>query len=323
MQPPVVLITESIAPGPEAWIAARAETITLAAGDPGFDAALARAAGLVVRTYTIVDTDLLERAPELRVVGRAGVGLDNIDLDACAARGVRVVHTPDANRDAVVEYVVSMLLTALRPIPVLTEPMVGSAWHEHRKRSVSARSAETETLGIVGLGGIGSRLARAARALSMRVLVTDVRELSEGELAEAGVTRGDVVPLDELLTRSSCVSLHVDAHERNERLIGARAFGLMRGDAVLINTARGFVVDPEAAATFAREHPDARLILDVHDPEPIDPGSALWAMPNVTMTAHLGAATRCAKERMSWVVRDVMRVLGGEEPEHDAIRSGW
>lgn len=321
MERPVVLITESLAPEPEAWLAERAEVIRGAPGDAGFDGALARTAGLVVRTYTIVDAALLDRAPNLRVVGRAGVGLDNIDLDACAARGVRVVHTPDANRDAVVEYVISMLLPAVRPIAALDAALGGDAWHEHRKRAVTERSSETETLGVIGFGGIGSGVARAARALSMRVLVCDVRELGDEELRSAMLDRSDVVGMDELLERSSCVSVHVDAHDRNLRLIDSGAFARMRGDVILVNTSRGFVVDPDAAAVFAREHPSATLILDVHDPEPIDPGSALWGLRNVTMTAHIAAGTRSAKTRMSWVVRDVMRVLGGEEPEHDAIKS--
>lgn len=321
MKPPVVVITESLAKEPETWIGERSEMIRVSSDDPGFGEALERAEALVVRTYTIVDGALLDRAPNLKVVGRAGVGLDNIDLDACAARGVRVVHTPDANRDAVVEYVIAMLLRTLRPIAKLDAPIVGNDWHEYRKRSVTERSSETEILGIIGYGGIGSCLARAAKALSMRVLVCDVRELTDEELGFAQLTRDDVVGMDELLERSSCVSLHVDAHDRNHRLIDARAFSMMRGDVILVNTARGFVVDPGAAADFARDHPEATLILDVHDPEPIDPDSALWGLQNVTMTAHIAAGTTSAKARMSWVVRDVMRVLEGKEPEHDAIKS--
>jgi len=318
--PPLVLVCEPLAPEPLDWLRAHARAVEHAPEDPGFDQALARADAIVVRTRTRVDKALLDRAPKLRCVGRAGVGIETIDLQACADRGVRVVYTPGANADAVAEYTAAMILRAIRPIATEHSPGIdhdpsthAAAWEDWRRACTTARSCDTESLGIIGLGQIGSRVARLGAALAMRVRYHDIVEADDA-------WRHGATPcaLDELFAHSSIVSVHVDGRPENAGLIDEAAFAQMRSDVVFLNTARGIVLDEHAAARFAQENPEARLILDVHENEPFDPGSALAALPNVTRTPHIAAATHSAKERMGWVVRDVVRALSGLAPDHEA-----
>ena len=307
----VVVQTEPLEPAAAAWLGERVELIRVEPGSPALTEHLSHAEGLVIKTYTTVDDALLLRAPRLRVVGRAGVGLDNIDLGACAARGVRVVSTPDANSQAVVELVMAFMLDALRPRVFLDRALDAPAWHAARRDLTADRQLGDLTLGIIGLGRVGSRLARAAHGLGMRVIHHDLAEIASPHSAQ--------VPRDELLARGDVVSVHVDGRPANRHLLGDDAFGRVRTDVVFINTSRGLVVDHAALARFLGTHPGAQAILDVHEPEPITLENPLLTMPNAHLSPHLGSATRAAKEAMSWVVRDVWRVLSGEVPEHEAL----
>jgi phosphoglycerate dehydrogenase-like enzyme len=309
MNRPAVLITESIAPAPLRWLEQHAEVLT---GQPSPDL-LAQIQALIVRTYTRVDSELLELAPALRVVARAGVGLDNIDLDACRARSIPVVYTPDANTHAVAEYVISMMIQALRPIDRLRAPLDDRRWQQVRAEAVTPRSCVGARLGIIGFGRIGSSVARTAAAMGMQVRYTDLREIDPAD-------RHGAAPCDlaEIARDSDVVSVHVDARTGNQHLLDASFFRSLRSDAVLINTARGSVLDTNAAAAFAATHPEARLVLDVFDPEPIEPDSPLWGLDNAVLTPHIAAGTAGAKEAMSWVVRDVVRVLNNQAPTHPA-----
>lgn len=301
---PTVIVTEPLTAGPLAWLSERASVVLAAADTPEFAGARDRAEGLVVRTYTTVDDALLATMPRLRAVGRAGVGLDNIDADACRARGVAVVSTPDANTRAVVEFVLASLLDATRPRGYLDRALDPGAWNELRAELVAPRQLAGSTLGVWGLGRIGSQVARAARALDMTVLYHDLRDVPAGERHGA-----EPVPLDELLARSEFLSVHVDGRASNRGLIGHDAFAKMREDVIFVNTSRGFVVDAEACADFMRARPGAQALLDVHDPEPIPVEHPLLMMENVFLTPHIASATQHAKDAMSWVVRDVWRVL--------------
>ena len=304
-----VLITEPISPAPLEWIQEQA-SVTISDTQPT-DQQLAAAHAIIVRTYTTVDTALLERAPNLRVVARAGAGVDNIDIHACHQRGIPVVYTPEANTAAVAEFVVQSLLVALRPLATLTTALEHDAWTSFRKASVTDSSCVGSTLGLIGFGKIGKRVAKAAIALGMHVVYHDLQEIAEAERLGA-----NAVSMDELLETSSVISLHVDGRPENHHLLDHAAFDRMRDDVVLVNAARGMVVNPQAAADFARSHPGVQLILDVHDPEPFGSEYPLLGLKNVILTPHIGAGTRDAKEQMSWVVRDVMRVLNNEEPHH-------
>lgn len=314
MAPPIVIETEPIAPAPRAWLADRVNLIHRPYQDrSALLAELPSADGLLVRTYTIVDEILLGHAPNLRVVARAGVGLDNIDLNACNSRSIAVVHTPDSNTQSVVEFVAWALIHHTRTIRPLGDDYTPERWHTIRQHASAEGSLVGQTLGIIGFGRIGSRVAALAAALGMRVQYCDLLDIPEHERNGARPTT-----IHELVRTSDAITIHVDARDSNRRMINDHLFAQMNPDVLFINAARGSVVDPESAARFAMSNPQARLVLDVHDPEPLDSPSLL-AISNITLTPHIASGTFQAKEAMSWVVRDLVRVLDGEPPEHRAV----
>jgi phosphoglycerate dehydrogenase-like enzyme len=310
---PLVIQTEDLDAEPAAWLAERCELVRRSPDEHGFEDLLARASGLLVRTYTRVNDAMLAKAPGLKVVARAGVGLENIDLAACRARAIQVVYTPGANTRAVVELVLALMLDALRPRLTLSAPMPKDKWEALRREFLAPRELNEITLGIYGLGRIGSQVARAAAGLSIRAIYHDLREIPEPERHGALP-----VPREVLLREADVLTLHVDGRPENTGLIDAAALALARPRLVLINTSRGFVVDPRALAEFLTSHPGAQALLDVHEPEPFGAGYPLLNIPGARLYPHLASGTATAKRNMSWVVRDVWRVLSGEAPESPA-----
>jgi len=276
---------------------------------------LSKAAGLVVRTYTRVDAALLALAPNLRVVGRAGVGLDSIDVAACRARGIEVVYTPDANASTVAELVFGLLLDVLRPRPRLTRELTTEEWAVARHEHLGERELAGMALGIWGFGRVGSKIARVGRGFAMRVLYHDLRAIPEAERGGA-----EAVDRDSLLSQADVLSVHVDGRAENRGLITTSTFEAMKPDAVFVNAARGFVVDPLAARAWLDGNPGARAICDVHEPEPLPSDHPLLGHPRALLTPHLGAGTSPAKDRMGRVVEDVWRVLCEEPPRWPAPR---
>lgn len=311
---PLVIQSEDLDPAAAAWLREECDVVACHFGEqPRFGELLARAQGLIVRTYTVVNQRLLDEAPRLRVVGRAGVGLDRIDVAACRARGVQVVYTPDANSAAVAEYVFAMLFDAVRPRVFLDRALGGDEWHLARRELEAVNQLGELRLGVWGMGRIGQRVARIGRGLDMDVMYHDLRELPEEQ--RHGATPVD---LETLLRRSDVLTLHVDARPGNRRLLDASKLAQVRDGAIIINTSRGFIVDELALAAFLRDHRHARALLDVHDPEPIVPSNPLLGLSNAHLSPHLAASTATAHQNMSWVVKDVLRVLRGERPVHPA-----
>ncbi len=309
---PLVVQTEELEPEPAAWLGARCEYVACPYTETArLRELLARAEGLIVRTYTKVDGAFLDQAPRLKVVGRAGVALENIDVPACRRRGIEVVHTPGANTRAVVEYATALILDALRPRFFLSKAVRADEWHRLRNQYTVPKQLSDLTLGLWGFGRIGSAMARVGAALDMRVLYNDLLEIPIPNRSGA-----HPVPAERLLSESDIVSIHVDFRPGNRHLVSAAAFAKMKDDVVFINTSRGFVVDPAAVAAFFRAHPRASAWIDVHDPtEPIGPDYPSLGLPNVHIAPHLASGTVAAKTNMSWVVKDVWRVLSGEKPE--------
>jgi phosphoglycerate dehydrogenase-like enzyme len=312
---PLVIQTEELEPAAAAWLAERADLVICPHTDAArLDSLLPRAQGLVVRTYTRVDGALLAKAPRLRVVGRAGVALENIDLSACRHRGIQVVHTPGANTRAVVELVTAFMLDALRPRVYLNGPLEGKAWHEARNKFTADTQLSDLTLGLWGFGRIGSAMARIGTALDMRVIYNDLLDVPTDRRSGASP-----VDVPTLLRTSDILSVHVDFRESNRNMIGRREFASMKPSVLFINTSRGLVVDAAEMTTHFRAHPRAQAYIDVHDPaEPIPPTYAPLGVPNIRLTPHLASGTKTAKANMSWVVRDVWRVLSGDRPENPA-----
>lgn len=309
----VVIVTEELADEPAAWLGERCEMVTAPPDASDFALAAPQAAGLVVRTATRVDSSLLDRLPSLRVVGRAGVGLDSIDLEACRQRGVRVVSTPDANTQAVVEYTTALLCDALRPRLFLEHAVDDREWRDLREDVVGLWQMDELQLGILGLGRIGSRMAQVAAAIGFEVIYNDLVEVPQTRRHGARS-----VAVDELFAESDVVTLHCDGRAANRGFVGPRLIESMRPDVLLINTSRGFVIDERALAAFMRVNPGATAILDVQSQEPFPPDYPLLGLPNVHLAPHLASRTVRAMEAMSWVVRDVWAVLQGRGPLHAA-----
>ncbi|QDU35157.1 D-3-phosphoglycerate dehydrogenase [Poriferisphaera corsica] len=311
---PMVIVTETLSDGPAAWLAERAEVVWCPHTDTEkLNELLPKADGLVVRTYTLVNEALLAKAGNVKVIGRAGVGLDNFDLDACKDAGVRVVYTPDANSQAVVEYVIALMLDELRPRTDVPTGCDAEMFHQLRKTEIGLQLDQL-TLGIVGFGRVGKRLGRVAHAIGMKVMVAEV--LPESKLRGAVEYPFEYVTHDALYQGSDIVSVHVDGRAENRHMLNADVFEMLKPEVLLINAARGFLQDNDAMRAYALLNPDARIVLDVHDPEPIPPGSEypLHGLENVRLLPHIASRTNQALENMSWVVRDVDAVLRGVEP---------
>lgn len=315
---PRVIITERLDPVCADWLSQYAE-VTWCAHDNEAELSklLPDAAAIVIRTYTQVDAALLDRAPKLKVVGRAGVGLDNVDIEACRRRGVAVVYTPDANTQAVVEYVFALMLDALRPREALP-PRAAAATFLGMRDALVGVQLDQLTLGILGFGRVGKRAGQVARAIGMKLLVNDL--LPESQLRAAVDYDFDFADKPALFAGCDVLSVHVDARPENRGLIDDAALAQLKPSCLLINTSRGMVIDAAALAAWAKrvEQQGGRAVLDVHEPEPPPADYALYDVPNVRLLPHLASRTGPALENMSWVVRDVAAVLEGRAPRWPA-----
>ena len=314
---PLVLVTEGSDPRPLDWLRERCRVIEATVDSPEFRQHLGDARGLVVRTYTKVNDALLARAPRLKVVGRGGVGLENIDVPACRRRGVEVVYTPDANTLAVGDFVFGLVLQLLRPWAVFRERAYGPKEFKRIRDTVRGRQLNELTLGILGLGRVGRRVGHiAANGFGMRVIYNDVIDFDRAD--DRPAFPATAVDKDTLYRESDVLSLHVDMRPGNENLVGRAQLALMKPTAVLVNTSRGEVLDAAALADAIRSNRLAGAALDVFAPEPPPDDFPLLGLPNVILTPHLAARTYTAIENMSWVVRDVVEVIEGRNPRFPA-----
>ncbi len=279
-------------------------------------AALPGCAGVITMLSDRVDTEFLEAAGgSLRVVANYAVGYDNIDLAACRARQVRVTNTPGVLTEATADLTWALILAAVRHV-VLGDRLVRSGdWHGWAPMQLPGLELSGATLGIVGAGRIGSAVARRSRGFDMRVLYCHPRPRPELE-DELGARR---VELDELLAASDVVSLHVPMRPENRHLIDSRRLALMKPSAVLVNTARGPVVDEAALVTALRQGRIAAAGLDVYEREPALT-EGLAELDNVVLLPHLGSATHTTRSRMARMAADnVAAVLAGSEPPNPVV----
>ncbi|MFC4521312.1 hydroxyacid dehydrogenase [Cupriavidus pinatubonensis] len=265
--------------------------------------ALAGADALIVRNRTQVDAALLERTPALRVVGRLGVGLDNIDVAACRDRGIRVIPASGANARSVAEYVVTTAALLLRGAYLGSAEVAGGKWP--RARLSEGREALGKTLGLIGFGDIGRQAAALAQAFGMQVVAHDPMLSADDPIWSA--TGVDGMTLDALLAQSDAVSLHVPLVAATRHLMNAKRIGAMKPGAVLINTARGGVVDEAALAGALREGHLGGAALDVFEAEPLPADSVLADVPNLVLTPHIGGVTREANARVSMMIAEQVR----------------
>ena len=251
--------------------------------------ALSRAHALIVRSATTVDRTLLERAPRLPVVGRAGVGVDNIDLDAATERGIAVLNAPAGNTVSAAELTLALVLAAVRRIPAADSSVRAGEWKRARFGGSELRG---KTLGLVGAGRIGGEVARRARAFGMEALAHDPY-LTDERARQLGVER---TSLEEVLRRADVLSLHVPLTEQTRGMLGAPEIASMKRGSFLVNVARGGVVDEAALAAALVEGHLGGAALDVFEEEPLRPDSPLRDAPNLVLTPHLGASTAEAQE---------------------------
>ncbi|HSU69473.1 MAG TPA: NAD(P)-dependent oxidoreductase [Tepidisphaeraceae bacterium] len=314
LRKPIVLVTEGSDPAPLNWLKEQAEVIEGSHESPEFESRLATAEGMVVRTYTKVNDALLARAPKLKVVGRGGVGLENIDVAACRRKGIEVVYSPDANTLAVGDFVIGYMLQLLRPWGFFRERTYDPKEFKKIRNEQRGQQLNELTLGILGMGRVGRRLGHiAANGFGMRVIYNDVIDVrSQLDFPATAVHKPT------LYREADVLSLHVDMRPGNEHLVGREQIATMKPTAILINTSRGEVLDINALADAIREKRLAGAAIDVFDPEPPKPDFPLLGLPNVLLTPHMAARTYTAIENMSWVVRDVVAVLRGEKPKYPA-----
>lgn len=268
--------------------------------DEPADETLGSIRGVYTYGHVPIDGELLELLPNLRVVSNFGVGVDHVDIAACESRGIRVGNTPGAVDGVTADMTMALLLAAARNIVTGDQFARSPGFTHYDPSNLPGLEVHGSTLGIIGMGRIGKEVARRARGFDMRILYHNRNRDPEAEEA-LGVEYADLVTL---LKEAHFVSLNVPLTEETEGLIGERELRTMRGDSILINVARGPVVDPEALHSALSEGWIAGAALDVTEPEPLPRDHPLLGLTNLVLAPHLGSATLRSRLRMGEMARD-------------------
>lgn len=254
---------------------------------------------------------IMESLPECRAIVRYGIGYDTIDLAAATDNGILVVNIPDFCFEEVSNHAIALLLACARKVVFLNNGMKAGRWEESKAAESPMGSISGQTLGLVGCGNIGQRVARKARCFDLRVIAADPY-VDKTRVEECGAT---LVGLEELLKESDYVSLHTYLSAETRHLLGEKELNLMKPGAYLINTARGPVVDEPALIKALREKRLAGAGLDVFEQEPVDPANPLLEMDNVVVTPHSAAYSDASFRRLARSVgREAARVVSGKWP---------
>jgi len=243
---------------------------------------------LIVRGRTKVTKEIIKHGKRLKVIGRAGAGLDNIDAKSAEEMGITVLNTPEAAATAVAELTIGLILSLGRKIPMADRSMREGKWI---KKELEGWQLRGKTLGLIGLGNIGMRVAEIAKSLGMKILVSKRTPPSQELLHGIGAR---FVPLEELLRESDIVSLHVPFTEETRKMIGARELNIMKNGAFLVNTSRGAIVDEDAVLNALQSGKLGGAAFDVYESEP-PTDLRLIKLPNVVCTPHMGAQTEEAQ----------------------------
>jgi glyoxylate reductase len=273
-------------------------------------------AGLITMLSDRIDGSFLDAVgPSLHVVANYAVGFDNVDLDACRQRGIRVTNTPGVLTEATADLAWALILAAARRVAEGDRLVRAGQWQGWAPVQLLGLELNGATLGILGAGRIGSAVARRSTGFRMRVLYTDTRSNAELE-RDVGAERVD---LDRLLAESDVLSVHIPMTPEARHLIGAAQFQVMKPTAILVNTARGPIVDEAALVVALRAGQIAAAGLDVYEDEPrLTPGLA--ELPNVVLLPHLGSATTTTRSRMAaMAAENVVAVLAGREPPNAVV----
>lgn len=287
--------------------------------DPGAD--LRGVDAIIVSNMPPIDAALLRRAPDLRVVGRPGIGVDNVNLDDCTAAGVLVVNTPEAPSQSTAEHAVGLIFAVGRKHKQADRALCTEGWATPRP-PLMGLEFQGKTLGLVGLGRIGGRVARIMGAgVGMRVLVYDPYTSPE-RAAAMGV---ELAPsLADVMRQADVLSIHCPLTPATQGLVNREAIGLMKPGALFINCARGAVVDEAALIDALQSGQLGGAGLDVFDPEPALSTNPLFRMPNVVVTPHIASLTGDAlREMVMGVMEEVLTVLRGEHPRWLVNPAAW
>jgi D-3-phosphoglycerate dehydrogenase / 2-oxoglutarate reductase len=255
--------------------------------------------GLVVRSGTRVTKEVLAAATKLKVVGRAGSGLDNVDLEEATRRGIVVMNTPGGNTITTAEHSISLMLSMVRMIPQATASTKAGKWEKGRFTGIELYN---KVLGVIGMGQIGGHVARLAQGLLMRVIAYDPY-LSPETAQKAGVEK---VSLEELFRRADIITVHVPLTPETTKLINADSFKLMKNGVRIVNCARGGIVDETALYDALASGKVAGAAMDVFEKEPVDPNNPLLQSEAVVCTPHVGAATTEAQEQVAVAIAEQM-----------------
>lgn len=272
--------------------------------------------GLIPTVDDTVDATLMDRAgPTLRVIANYAVGVNNVDLEAARARGIRVTNTPGINMEATADLAFSLLCAVARRIVEGVDYVRRGEWKTWHPELLIGTELYGSTLGVVGFGAIGQAMARRAKGFSMRVLYN-----SRTPKPEAVALGAEYRALEALLAESDFVSIHTPLTPETHQLMNHGRFRQMKPGAILINTARGPIVDTAALLEALRSGHLGGAGLDVTDPEPLPIHHPLLSFPNVVVIPHLGSAGRRTRERMTEVtVRNLLAVLSGQEPPNPVV----
>ena len=306
MPAPIVLVAEELSPAGIAQLESGFDVRYADGADrSALLPALADADAVIIRSATRIDAEALAHAPRLRVVARAGVGLDNVDVAAATKAGVMVVNAPNSNIVSAAEHAVALLLSVARNVPQAAASLKGGEW---KRAAYIGVELQDKVAGILGLGRIGMLVAQRLAAFGMRVIAYDPY-VAAARASQLGVR---LVSLEELLAESDFISVHLPKNAETVGLIGERELRMVRPEARIINAARGGIVDENALASAIKEGRVAGAALDVYASEPCT-DSPLFGFDNVVATPHLGASTHEAQEKAgTQVARSVRLALAGE-----------
>jgi len=303
-----VLVADKISPKGVAWLRQQPGLDVVEAYGSTPAALLGLVAdvhAIAVRSETRITAEVLAAAPLLKVVGRAGVGVDNVDVDAATERGVIVMNTPSGNTVATAELTFAHILCSARPLPQAAASMRAGQWD---RKSFAGFELFRKTLGVVGLGRIGGEVAKRAQAFGMRVLAYDPYLAP----SRAKAMQVEAVSFDELLAQADTISVHLPLTDDTRHLIGEAAFAKMKQGVRIFNCARGGIIDEAALLAALKSGRVAAAGLDVFEAEPLPPDSELRRLPNVVLTPHLGASTAEAQDAVGVeIAEQIADVLNG------------
>ena len=312
---PVVLIADKLAQSTVSALGDQVEVRWVDGPDrPKLLEAVADADALLVRSATTVDAEVIAAAPKLKIIARAGVGLDNVDVDAATAAGVLVVNAPTSNIHSAAEHALALMLSAARQIPAADATLRDKTW---KRSAFNGTELFGKTVGVVGLGRIGQLVAQRLAAFGTHVIAYDPY-VPPARAAQLGI---ELLPLDDVLARADFISVHLPKTKETAGLLGAEALAKTKPGVIIVNAARGGLIDEQALADAIRSGHVRAAGLDVYATEPCT-DSPLFDLPQAVVTPHLGASTSEAQDRAGTDVAESVKLALAGEFVPDAVNVG-